>query len=306
MAKATSEGGGGGGVRVIKSSGAILPDMDKALHLLPLAPNPSAVLKAGPPLERLPMGHPRPDRIAFTSQSSQRSWVASTHFFPAAYPRSHFAATAPPSEAPPASLASTASQTKEAEREQRKADFETFEDLVSRFSFESYYPPESVEEAKKIAEGLVREDQPPLWGSVQRIVPVDNGSKYGARDARAAGTADAQDKEEGLTLILAHANGFHKEVRSRECQARVTMGEARAESWVAHMHYTCSLSFLDLGNICRVAGQSNRSEGSVIVVNVQASQDPGDLVGRLHQLGRCRRSQRTPPRLGLYVVGPSP
>lgn len=199
---------------MIKSSGAILPDMDKALHLLPLAPNPSAVLKAGPPLERLPMGHPRPDRIAFTSHSSQRSWVASTHFFPAAYPRSHFAATAPPSEASPAPLASTALQAKEIEREQRKADFETFEDLVSRFSFESYYPPESVEEAKKIAEGLVREDQPPLWGSVQRIVPVDSGSKYGARDTRAAAAADAENNEEGITLILAHANGFHKEVRS--------------------------------------------------------------------------------------------
>lgn len=219
MSKTTTSEGSpwGAGVRMIKGSGAILPDMTKPLHLLPLLPTPSESIKNGPPLERLPMGHPRPDRIAFTSQSSTRSWVSSTHFFPAAYPRSHFAATAPPSEAAPRPAASTASQTKEAEREQRKADFEAFDDFISRFSFESYYPPDSVEEAKKIAEGLAREDQPPLWGAVQRIVPVDNGSKYGARDPRGSNTPSGKndgDEEEGITLILAHANGFHKEVRA--------------------------------------------------------------------------------------------
>ena len=166
---------------------------DEQLYLLPLL-QPKNVKPA--PLDQLPQGDPSPSRVAFTStddQGNSTDWSSTTHVFPSAYPRSHYAATAPPSAPIPEADANRAKQDREAEREARKEDFQLWDDLSKVFSVESLYPPQSEEEAQRLAENFAESGQPQLWSCVQRIVP-------------------SKPVKGGITLVLAHANGFHKEV----------------------------------------------------------------------------------------------
>lgn len=186
----------GSNIITFKEAGVLLPP-DEQLYLLPLL-QPKKKGKA--PLDRLPQGAAAASskRIAFTTQDdSGRSidWTASTHVFPSAYPRSHYASTAPPSSCPPEVDVNRAKQDRTAERESRKVDLELWSEMSQTYSVESFYPPSSEEEAQRLAENLLDGRQPQLWSCIERLVP-------------------SKPVNDGITLFLAHANGFHKEVRA--------------------------------------------------------------------------------------------
>lgn len=178
----------------------VIPCPDTPLILLPLLPNEK---KGQPPLHLLPGGQVSPDRIVFTSGNSdalhKTSWVASTHVFPSAYPRSHYTSTSPPGAPQPSTDPLRAKASREQEKQLRQRDFEFFEDQVSLSSVESFYPPQSNEEAARIAQTLSSSSQPQFWSSIQRIIPKREHDN---------------PKGKGITLLLSHANGFHKEVCS--------------------------------------------------------------------------------------------
>jgi hypothetical protein len=172
-----------------KAGVIVIPDQQ--LYLLPLLQSQG---KQAAPLERLE--HASTSRVAFTTNDRQDNtikWTASTHVFPSAYPRSHFAATAPPSAPQPQDDESRLHQDRDAEREARKNDMALWDDFSRMYSVESSYPPSSEEEAQRMVENLAGSGQPQLWSCVQRIVP-------------------STPIKGGVTLFLAHANGFHKEV----------------------------------------------------------------------------------------------
>lgn len=179
-----------------KEAGVIIPT-EQQLHLLPLL-RPSTSSKA--PLDRLPHanGSSSSKRIAFTTSNDQGTsidWTTTTHVFPCAYPRSHYAAAAPPSDTIPAADKSRAKQERAEEQRTRKEDLEHWSEMAQVYAVETLYPPSSEEEAKRLAEQLVDSKQSQLWSAIARIVP-------------------SRPVSGGITLFLAHANGFHKEVRN--------------------------------------------------------------------------------------------
>ena len=175
----------------------VIPLPDQPLHLLPLL---QPKKKSKPALERLPNGDSTSRRVAFTtasvdagSSSKTTEWISTTHVYPSAFPRSHYACTAPPAAPIPEADASRAKQDRAAEQEARKADFQRWDELSTVYAVESLYPPSSEEEADRLAQNLAMSDPPQLWNCVQRIAP-------------------SSPVKDGITLVLAHANGFHKEV----------------------------------------------------------------------------------------------
>jgi hypothetical protein len=181
-----------GKATTFKEAGVIIP-AEQQLHLLPLL-QPSASSKA--PLERLPHVDASSKRTAFTTDNDEgrsTDWTTTTHVFPCAYPRSHYAAAAPPSEPLPKSDASRAKQDRAEEQKMRKADLEQWAEMAATYAVETLYPPSDEEEAKKLAEQLADSKQSQLWSAIERILP-------------------SQPVPGGITLFLAHANGFHKEV----------------------------------------------------------------------------------------------
>jgi hypothetical protein len=174
-----------------KQAGVIAPP-EQDIHLLPLL---QPTVKGKAPLDRLP--HVDEPRVAFSTMNGQGSstdWICTRHVFPSAYPRSHYAAAAPPSEAIPSADESRAKQERAEEQRTRKEDLEKWSEMASVYSVESLYPPSSQEEAERTAENLLDSKQPQLWSVVERLVPTEA-------------------IEGGITLFLAHANGMHKEVR---------------------------------------------------------------------------------------------
>lgn len=174
-----------------KQAGVIIPP-EQDIHLLPLL---QSTAKGKAPLDRLP--HVDEPRVAFSAkdrQGSSTDWICTRHVFPSAYPRSHYAAAAPPSNPTPPAETSRAKQERAEEQRTRKEDLEKWSEMASVYSAESFYPASSEEEAKRVAENLLDSKQPQVWSVVERLVP-------------------SQAVEGGITLFLAHANGMHKEVR---------------------------------------------------------------------------------------------
>jgi hypothetical protein len=135
------------------------------------------------------------DRVAFNTRDGTE-WLSTLHVFPSAYPRSHPASTSPPSEGLPKLLTQRATFDKAKEKVARQDDFAEWERIAGLHSIESFYPPSTDQEAQEMAERMTtgEQKQPQLWSVVQRLAPK-------------------HPKEDGITLITAHANGFHKEVR---------------------------------------------------------------------------------------------
>lgn len=190
----------------------VIPYAETSFELLPLmhvrTDANDGPLK--PPLERLPRGDVEPDRIVFETvrqtqslpTEQKTSWVASTHVFPSAYPRVHYVSTSPPGAPFPQPEASRAGISREEEKKLRERDLDIYEEQATLCSVESFYPPLSAEEAQRTVESLASTSgQPQLWSTVQRIVPVAKGLDRGISTS-----------SKPITLFLAHANGFHKEV----------------------------------------------------------------------------------------------
>ncbi|PWN22394.1 hypothetical protein BCV69DRAFT_281394 [Microstroma glucosiphilum] len=193
---------------------------DRCPVLLPLLHAPSSAPHAtAPPLHRLPGGNVGPSRIllreeagqtsaASTSSTSGVTWVSTNHIFPAAYPRSHPACTTPPCPCPspstshPLPLPTQPELVKEEERRRRKGDLTEWERRKKTYTYRELEPPESEEEAERVAKELTAKAFPQLWGTIQRIVPVCDAVEEYEQDG---------EEENVVTLFFAHANGFHKE-----------------------------------------------------------------------------------------------
>jgi hypothetical protein len=94
---------------------------------------------------------------------------------------------------------------KEEEQRRRRGDLAEWERRKKAYDHRGLEPPESEEEAERIATELAARAFPQLWGTIQRIVPVcDSIDDYSSTEA-------GEEEDEALTLFFAHANGFHKE-----------------------------------------------------------------------------------------------
>lgn len=165
---------------------------DRPLQLLPLLESGTDGFEAVKKLERINKN--ANSRVAFTVDASE--WISTVHIFPSAYPRSHPASTSPPSQRLPVLDLKRVSLDKTEERKAREQDFEIWDRLSKMQSIESFYPPISHKEAGKQADCMTigDEKQPQLWSTIQRLAPK-------------------RPVQGGITLFLAHANGFHKEVK---------------------------------------------------------------------------------------------
>lgn len=116
-------------------------------------------------------------------------WTLSTHLLPAAFPRSHPACLAATGRALPRR------QLIEDERAQRAQDFATWDEACAEWHASEFLPPASQQAADERAAQLAEaQKESALWGVVQRW----------KRDVT---------PREGVVMVFAHANGFHKEVR---------------------------------------------------------------------------------------------
>lgn len=181
------------------------PPLTSVPILLPLlrAP-PSAKHAAYPPLENLvPSGQVHPSRIVYRQEKLGIDWVATNHVFPGAYPRSHPASTSPPCQeylhSEPAPLPRDGAQDEE--RRRRTRDLAEWQRrLRVHGNIANYYPPESEGGAGELARELAAKAFPQLWATAQRIVPISDRQSDPPNDSRPS-----------YTLVLSHANGFHKE-----------------------------------------------------------------------------------------------
>lgn len=165
------------------------------LHLLPLLQS-SEKCRTAAPIDRLQSAA---RRLAFTTKDASNEeveWHSSTHIFPSAYPRSHPKCTAPPSDRlPEVDRERATAVEKSKEREARAIDFAKWDRIADSNRPESFYPPATEEAAICKAEEMAKQGQPQLWNVAQRIVPNR-----------------IRKSDNSITLFLAHANGFHKEV----------------------------------------------------------------------------------------------
>ncbi|SPO23475.1 uncharacterized protein UTRI_02154 [Ustilago trichophora] len=164
-------------------------------------------------------------RIIFSAPSqdpsSQRTqqWVATTHVYPAAWPRSHVRSAK--SDIYDANLPSTSSldplpsdpqAAKAEQRRRREADFDHWLKISGGKEHEGQR-----EVMRTLRKGCLKSghtqriteartaNEAQLWMTVNRIVPAS--LEYDSEP-----NAQIKDSREGITLILAHANGFHKEI----------------------------------------------------------------------------------------------
>ena len=190
------------------SSSSPIPNTSEAPILLPLVPCPSSAPNShSPPLHLLPNGTVASTRIVFTSRTRNTEWISTNHVFPSACPRSHPNSPAPPAEPqPPQPEPSIGPAVKEAGGSRHEADLQEWERRRTNpeLTIQSHFPPNSQQEAQQRANEYAAKAYPQLWSTVQRIVPVRKSNKENL------GQNDPHEQE-SYTLLLAHANGFHKE-----------------------------------------------------------------------------------------------
>lgn len=175
---------------------------DPAQLLLPLVPPataslaghkgrqvPSAAADAlAPPLHNLPGGKLKGPRTIF-ERADSTPWVARSHTFPAAWPRAMPTAVAPAGlPIPPPGLSKEAAA---------KAW-----DTVRPSVLEAAVGPLSTSQTahENLLHERIKALERQLWCVVERIVPTQKRS--------------AQAGTQHVTLVMAHANGLHKEVRT--------------------------------------------------------------------------------------------
>lgn len=183
--------------------------------LLPLLKPEAGVAHAdAPPLHHLPDGKLSGQRVAFKTSSpgGEVDWVSTTHTYPAAYPRSHALSTRPPSSGPlkvvplPQEALQSAEAEKAHDKRKRQEDMQAWKTKMSFIDdWSQYFPPKSAEEGMQRAKEGVKRKDPQLWNVIQRIVPSKRTAAKGNK------------AKEPVTLFLAHATGFHKEVSLISC-----------------------------------------------------------------------------------------
>lgn len=164
-------------------------------------------------------------RIVFTAPSQDPSsnqpqqWISTTHVYPAAWPRSHVRSAKSdiydadlPSSSSLGPLPSDPQAAKAEQRRRREADFEHWLGVCGGKEHEKQRAVmrtlqstcQKSGHTQRITEARTA-NEAQLWMTVNRIVPasLDRDPEPGARN---------KDTRQGITLIIAHANGFHKEV----------------------------------------------------------------------------------------------
>ncbi|SNX82892.1 uncharacterized protein MEPE_01598 [Melanopsichium pennsylvanicum] len=162
-------------------------------------------------------------RIIFTAPSQDPSsqhiqqWIATTHVYPAAWPRSHVNSAKSdlynpslPSTSARGPIPSDPQAAKAEQRRRREVDFDHWLKVCGGKEHEDQRKImralrngcSKSGHTQRITEARAA-NEAQLWMTVNRIVPtsLDNESSTHANDTR-----------EGITLIMAHANGFHKEI----------------------------------------------------------------------------------------------
>lgn len=164
-------------------------------------------------------------RIIFTAPSQdpsshkQQQWISTTHVYPAAWPRSHVRSAKSdiyhakiPSTYSLGPLPSDPQAAKAEQQRRREADFKHWLEVCGGKEAE-----DQRNLMRSLRNGCSKEghtariseartaNEVQLWNTVNRIVPA-------YLDAEASVGSSGPDKREGITLILAHANGFHKEI----------------------------------------------------------------------------------------------
>ncbi|PWN53047.1 hypothetical protein IE53DRAFT_373235 [Violaceomyces palustris] len=166
-----------------------------------------------------------------TTSTLNQQWIKTTHFFPAAWPRSNNRSARsdsyhpPPnqSDAQPSHPDQDPLDAKAIEATRRELAFEEwkarcakpkgasktlFEDLRDMSRPEFHQP--RIQQARQHNEAQ-------LWGCVERIVPVYEAPLHGEPSSAGNPSYD----QPGITLVIGHANGFHKEVWEPTLQSLV-------------------------------------------------------------------------------------
>ncbi len=164
-------------------------------------------------------------RIAFTAPSQDlgsnksQQWISTTHVYPAAWPRSHPRSaksdiynTGVPSSSSLGPLPSDPEAAKAEQRRRREADFAHWLEVCGGKDHEGQRNVMRTLRSgctksghtQRITEARTA-NEAQLWMTVNRIVPahLEDDVHKGAH---------AKDTRQGITLIAAHANGFHKEI----------------------------------------------------------------------------------------------
>lgn len=153
------------------------------------------------------------------SSNKPQQWVSTTHVYPAAWPRSHvrsaksdiYDAQIPSASSLPP-LPSDPQAAKVEQRRRRETDFEHYLQVCGGKDYDNQRKVMRTLRDGCLASGHTQRiteartaNEAQLWMTVNRIVPAP--LEYDPEP-----NAPKKDTRQGLTLILAHANGFHKEV----------------------------------------------------------------------------------------------
>ncbi|SJX62050.1 uncharacterized protein SRS1_10689 [Sporisorium reilianum f. sp. reilianum] len=212
-------------------------------------------------------------RVIFAAPSQDPSshetqeWISTTHLYPAAWPRSHVRSAKSaiydakiPSTYSQGPLPSDPQAAKSEQRRRREADFDhwlqvcdgkepedqrTLMRSLRNGCLESGH-------AERIAQAT-KANEAQLWMTVNRVVPASL-----QRDVEAS--AHNSDTRQGITLLLAHANGFHKEIFEPALEALINKLQTKEfhgkyridEIWMfdcAHSGQAGSINRHVLGNV---------------------------------------------------------
>ncbi|CCF53085.1 hypothetical protein NDA10_007701 [Ustilago hordei] len=171
-------------------------------------------------------------RVVFTAPSQDPSsngtqqWISTTHVYPAAWPRSHVRSAKSdiydakiPSTSRLGPLPSDPQAAKAEQRRRREADFEHWVGVCGGKEHEGQRKVMRSLRSGCLQSGHTQRiteartaNEAQLWMTVNRIVPAQLGS-----DAK----PKTKDTRQGITLVMAHANGFHKEIFEPALEALV-------------------------------------------------------------------------------------
>lgn len=192
-------------------------NLPKKLHLLPLLQPQKEVFNAlYAPIHLLPEEWQLKAEVAFNAKEDskenfcQQYWMATKHVFPAAYPRSHPQSVFTPGKQFELKVNFNVNLTPAELKQKRKDDIKKGLSIIQNVNLEAFIPAQSENEANERANALAQSGQPQLWGCVERIASFRE-----------------RPKGKPITLIMAHATGFHKEIFRPSIQSLIKSFETQ-------------------------------------------------------------------------------
>ncbi|PWN32624.1 uncharacterized protein FA14DRAFT_174325 [Meira miltonrushii] len=192
-------------------------DMPNKLHLLPLLQPPKDAYNAlYAPIHLWPDEWQLKAEVAFNAKENskenfyQQNWMATKHVFPAAYPRSHPQSVFTPGKEFEPKMNFNVDLTPAELKQKRKDDIKKGLSIIQQVDLEPFVPAKSEQEANERAKVLAQSGQPQLWGCVERIASFRE-----------------RPKGKPITIVLAHATGFHKEIFRPSVQSLIKSFETQ-------------------------------------------------------------------------------